>query len=133
MVRRLAVLAGLIAVLASSLAVRAADYPVRPVSLVVAFTPGGPSDVLARIVGKQMENCDGMILIGRIKAISPDTKAILLVDAEDWPSRIDALDAGADDLQRRGPGGRDLLESSRRLLEPLQNRETVTSLVRRSG
>ncbi|HEY0223590.1 MAG TPA: tripartite tricarboxylate transporter substrate binding protein, partial [Pseudolabrys sp.] len=33
----------------------AAGYPNRPVSVVVAFTPGGPSDVLARIVGKQME------------------------------------------------------------------------------
>jgi tripartite-type tricarboxylate transporter receptor subunit TctC len=33
----------------------AADYPNRPITLVVAFTPGGPSDVLARIVGKKME------------------------------------------------------------------------------
>src|SRR5262245_29049421 len=33
----------------------AADYPTRPISLVVAFTPGGPSDVLARIVGKKLE------------------------------------------------------------------------------
>jgi tripartite-type tricarboxylate transporter receptor subunit TctC len=33
----------------------AADYPTRAVTLVVAFTPGGPSDVLARIVGKQLE------------------------------------------------------------------------------
>jgi tripartite-type tricarboxylate transporter receptor subunit TctC len=32
----------------------AADYPVRPVSLVVAFPPGGPSDVLARIIGKRL-------------------------------------------------------------------------------
>src|SRR5690349_14297014 len=32
----------------------AADYPTRPVSLIVAFTPGGPSDVLARIVGKKV-------------------------------------------------------------------------------
>jgi len=35
--------------------VHAADYPTRPISLVVAFTPGGPSDVLARIVGKKLE------------------------------------------------------------------------------
>jgi tripartite-type tricarboxylate transporter receptor subunit TctC len=63
MVRRLAVLAGLIAVLASSLAVRAADYPTRPVSLVVAFTPGGPSDVLARILGKQMEKFLGQPVV----------------------------------------------------------------------
>src|SRR5580765_9104054 len=37
----------------------AADYPTRPVTLVVAFTPGGPSDVLARIVGKKMEQLLG--------------------------------------------------------------------------
>jgi len=38
----------------------AADYPTRPVMLVVAFTPGGPSDVLARIVGKRMEQLLGV-------------------------------------------------------------------------
>jgi tripartite-type tricarboxylate transporter receptor subunit TctC len=38
---------------------RAADYPTRPVTLVVAFTPGGPSDVLSRIVGKQLEKILG--------------------------------------------------------------------------
>ena len=42
---------------------RAADYPNRPVTLVVAFTPGGPSDVLARIVGKKMEELLGQPFI----------------------------------------------------------------------
>jgi tripartite-type tricarboxylate transporter receptor subunit TctC len=37
----------------------AADYPTRPVSLLVAFTPGGPSDVLSRIVGRKMEQVLG--------------------------------------------------------------------------
>jgi len=37
----------------------AADYPDRPVTLLVAFTPGGPSDVLARIVGKKMSELLG--------------------------------------------------------------------------
>src|SRR5262249_51219667 len=46
-------------VLAASAGVFAADYPSRPVTLVVAFTPGGPSDVLARIVGKKMEQLLG--------------------------------------------------------------------------
>jgi tripartite-type tricarboxylate transporter receptor subunit TctC len=41
------------------LPVAAADYPSRPVTLVVAVTPGGPSDVLARIVGKKMEQLLG--------------------------------------------------------------------------
>jgi tripartite-type tricarboxylate transporter receptor subunit TctC len=37
----------------------AADYPARPVTLVVAFTPGGPSDVLARVVGRKLEQILG--------------------------------------------------------------------------
>ena len=36
-------------------AAHAADYPTRPVTLVVAFTPGARADVLARIVGRQLE------------------------------------------------------------------------------
>ena len=38
---------------------RAAEYPTRPVALIVAFTPGGPSDVLARILGKKLEQLLG--------------------------------------------------------------------------
>jgi tripartite-type tricarboxylate transporter receptor subunit TctC len=49
----LAALVGFFVVFAAP--VRAADFPTRPVTLVVAFTPGGPSDVLARIVGKKLE------------------------------------------------------------------------------
>ncbi len=36
-----------------------ARYPSKPVTLVVAFTPGGPSDVLSRIVGKKLEQLLG--------------------------------------------------------------------------
>jgi len=42
---------------------RAADYPSRPVNLIVAFAPGGPSDVLARIVGRQLEKILGQPFI----------------------------------------------------------------------
>src|SRR5665213_1128441 len=56
---RRAALLGLAALLAFGLAAQAADYPSRPVTLVVAFPPGGPSDVLARIVGKKMEQLLG--------------------------------------------------------------------------
>jgi tripartite-type tricarboxylate transporter receptor subunit TctC len=37
----------------------AADYPSRPVTVVVAFTPGGASDVLARILGRKFEQILG--------------------------------------------------------------------------
>ena len=33
----------------------AETYPTRPVTLVVAFTPAGPSDVLSRVVGRKLE------------------------------------------------------------------------------
>jgi len=33
---------------------QASAYPNRPVSILVTFTPGGPSDVLARIIGKRL-------------------------------------------------------------------------------
>jgi len=53
-------LAGAIAgFLSGATPARAADYPTRPVNLVVAFTPGGPSDVLARILGKKLEQILG--------------------------------------------------------------------------
>src|SRR5437899_11696447 len=41
-------------VCASPLA-RAADYPSKPITLMIGFAPGGPSDVMARILTKKME------------------------------------------------------------------------------
>jgi tripartite-type tricarboxylate transporter receptor subunit TctC len=54
-----AFIAGLAALTSAASAALAADYPVRPVTLVVAFTPGGPSDVLSRIVGRKLEQLLG--------------------------------------------------------------------------
>jgi tripartite-type tricarboxylate transporter receptor subunit TctC len=56
----LAVLASLCASAGTSLA---AEYPARPVNLVVAFTPGGPSDVLARILGRQLDRILGQTFV----------------------------------------------------------------------
>src|SRR5256885_13805179 len=52
-----AFLVGLAALCASPSA--RADYPTRPVTVIVAFTPGGPSDLLARILGKKLEQLLG--------------------------------------------------------------------------
>jgi tripartite-type tricarboxylate transporter receptor subunit TctC len=49
----------LLLVLAVIAAGSAADYPTRPVTLMVAFTPGGASDVLARILGRKLEQILG--------------------------------------------------------------------------
>ena len=59
MLRKLALIAGAVVSLLAAPVTQAADYPTRAVTLVVAFTPGGPSDVLSRIVGKQLEKVLG--------------------------------------------------------------------------
>jgi len=61
--RRASVIAALAALVALAAPAQAADYPERPVMLVVAFPPGGPSDVLARIVGKKMEQLLGQPVV----------------------------------------------------------------------
>ena len=33
----------------------AADYPTRPITLIIGFAPGGPSDVMARVLSRKME------------------------------------------------------------------------------
>jgi len=38
-----------------SSAALAADYPVKPITLIIGFAPGGPSDVMARIITRKME------------------------------------------------------------------------------
>ena len=60
MLRHLVALISLLVPLAFGAPAFAADYPTKPVTLVVAFTPGGPSDVLSRIVGKQLEKILGV-------------------------------------------------------------------------
>ena len=52
----LSAIAGLALLAWAAPAAPAADYPTRPVTLVVAFPPGGASDVLARIVGRKLEH-----------------------------------------------------------------------------
>ena len=48
---------------AMSAATAQSSYPNKPVTLVVAFTPGGPSDVLSRILGKKMSEILGQTFI----------------------------------------------------------------------
>ncbi len=56
-------LASLAAALFFALSAIAADYPTRTVTIVVAFPPGGPSDVLARILGRKLEQILGQPFI----------------------------------------------------------------------
>jgi tripartite-type tricarboxylate transporter receptor subunit TctC len=59
----IACIAGAAALFAFAFGATAADFPARPVTIVVAFPPGGPSDVLARIVGKKLEQLLGQPFI----------------------------------------------------------------------
>ncbi len=42
------------ALLSSASPAFAQDYPNKPVKLQVAFAPGGPADVIARIIGQKL-------------------------------------------------------------------------------
>jgi len=42
---------------------QAQGYPTRPVTLVLGFAPGGPSDVMARIFGKKLEQVLGQPVV----------------------------------------------------------------------
>jgi tripartite-type tricarboxylate transporter receptor subunit TctC len=59
----LAMAAGIVALLAAGGAGLSASYPTRPVSLVLAFPPGGASDVLARILGRKLEQVLGQPIV----------------------------------------------------------------------
>ena len=73
---------------------RAQDYPSRPVRVIVPFSPGGQTDVVARLIaqklsdrlGKQfyVENAAGAggnIGAGRAVQAAPDGYTILFIDA----------------------------------------------------
>ena len=57
------ILAAAFATLASIGNSQAQGYPTRPIVLVLGFAPGGPSDVMARIFGKKLEQVLGQPVV----------------------------------------------------------------------
>ena len=85
------IVACFVAVAALSGVAPAADYPSRPVTIVVAFTPGGPSDVLSRIIGRRLQEilhqpfivenrpgAGGNIAAEQVKNAAPDGYTLLM-------------------------------------------------------
>ncbi len=63
MIRTGAVAAALAALVCAASTAAAADYPTRPVTFVLGFAPGGPSDVVARLVGRRLEQVLGQPVV----------------------------------------------------------------------
>src|SRR6266700_1142061 len=82
---RRTVLLALTALLAWSGAARAENYPSRPITVIVPFAAGGPSDAMMRILGERMKTtlgeailventtgAGGSIGVGRVVHSPPD-------------------------------------------------------------
>ena len=83
--------AGLAALLGAMPAAGAAEFPTKPITLIIGFAPGGPSDVMARILTKKMEEllkqpvvienragAGGGIAANAVARAAPDGYTILL-------------------------------------------------------
>ena len=54
MMRTIALAAGVAALVCSAPAVLAQNYPAKPISFIIGFAPGGPSDVMSRVITTKM-------------------------------------------------------------------------------
>jgi tripartite-type tricarboxylate transporter receptor subunit TctC len=83
--KRISFCGAIAALLASAVAAQAQNFPTRPLTMMVGFPPGGPTDTLARIVADGMKNAlgqaiavetvsgaSGSIAIGRVVHAAPD-------------------------------------------------------------
>jgi tripartite-type tricarboxylate transporter receptor subunit TctC len=82
-------LAGTVALSSASRFAAAQDYPSRPITLIVGFAAGGPTDVYARILAESLQNslgvpvkvenvngAAGSIAAGRVASAAPDGNSL---------------------------------------------------------
>ncbi|MFM9969438.1 MAG: tripartite tricarboxylate transporter substrate-binding protein [Burkholderiales bacterium] len=75
---------------ANSFAQQASSWPVKPIRFVVAFAPGGPADVIARLVGAKMTETMGQQVVVENRAGAGGNIAATLV-AKSAPDGYNAL------------------------------------------
>ncbi len=96
--RRLSFAGALVVLLASAVLAQAQTYPTHPITLIVGFPPGGPTDTLARLLGEGMgralgqtvvvetvTGASGTIATGRVVHAKPDGYTIGIGN---WTSHI---------------------------------------------
>jgi tripartite-type tricarboxylate transporter receptor subunit TctC len=96
--RKATFVVALIAILSGTIAVQADNYPSRPITMLVGFPPGGPTDALARLLGDAMgrslgqtvvvetvSGASGTIATGRVVHAAPDGYTI---EIGNWSSHV---------------------------------------------
>jgi tripartite-type tricarboxylate transporter receptor subunit TctC len=96
--KRSSFVGALVALLALVTAAQAQNYPSRPITMMVGFPPGGPTDTLARILGDAMKTtlgqtvvietvsgASGTIAAGRVAHADPDGYTIGIGN---WSSHV---------------------------------------------
>lgn len=72
-----------VAALCAAGAVQAQSYPVRPVTMVIPFAAGGPTDVVGRIIGDQMSKSLGQpVVVENVVGASGQTAGLRVTKAE---------------------------------------------------
>jgi tripartite-type tricarboxylate transporter receptor subunit TctC len=96
--RRVSLLGALVALAASATTVCAQTYPSHPITIMVGFPPGGPTDTLARVLGDAMgrvlgqtvvietaSGASGTIATGRVVHAAPDGYTL---EVGNWSSHV---------------------------------------------
>ena len=74
--RFVGVVVALVALSVSAIVALADDYPSHPITMLIGFPPGGPTDTLGRILADAMGRALGQTVFSRIAGLSFPTVAV---------------------------------------------------------
>ena len=92
--RRLAIFCLTIVPALTGVSARAAEYPVRPIKLVVPYAPGGPTDVLGRLVADFLAR-DLKVMDASAVSLSRENRIPIIVFAIHTKGNLAAILRGA--------------------------------------